>query len=115
VQGPVELADDVASVGPVLLGAGARVGAGATLRRCVLGADVVVGARAAIDGAVVHAGARIGEDALVAGSVIGAGAVVGTGASVTDSSLVGACEELAGGTRLAGGRIPPVAAREALR
>ncbi|HEX5614766.1 MAG TPA: NDP-sugar synthase [Acidimicrobiia bacterium] len=106
VQGDVDIAPDAQMVGPVLLGAGSRLGAGALLRRAVLGAGATIGARAVVDGAVVHEGASVGDDATVTRSVLGARARVDAGASVSDASLVGADAHVAAGTRLAAARLP---------
>ena len=110
VQGDVDLASDVQVVGPVLLGAGSKVGPGAMLRRAVLGPRTSVGARAVVDGAVVHEDVVMSDDSVVTRSVLGARARLEAGASVTDASLVGADTTVPAGTRLAAGRIPVVAA-----
>jgi len=74
--------------GPALLGAGARVEAGAVLRGpVVLGQSVVVGAGAMVERSVLWDEARIGPGAAVRGSILARGVVVGAGARVEESVL----------------------------
>jgi mannose-1-phosphate guanylyltransferase len=70
-----ELVDDGAGdaelTGPILLGSGAEVGAGAWVHGpAVIGADARVGARAQLREAVVLPGARVPEGAVLAGAIV---------------------------------------------
>ncbi len=92
--------------GPVLLGDGCRIGAGALVRGpTALGPDVIVHDGAYVEASVVWQGARIGAQAEVIASVLGWNAVVGQGARLERCAL---------GT---GAQVPPgrtlVSAREA--
>lgn len=88
-QGVLPDVDPIAEVHrPVLIGAGARVDAGAVLRGpVVLGAGVVVGAGATVERSVLWEGVRIGPGAEVRGSILARRVVVGAGARVEESVL----------------------------
>ena len=108
----VEAAADVKP--PVLLGAGARVEAGATVATSVVGAGATVRAGARVEESVLLTGAVVEPGARVHRSVLGPGASVGEGASVSEITVVGAGVVVEGGSRLAGARLPepePVVAR----
>lgn len=98
VVGPALLATgtsiaDGARVGPdVVLGAGCRIGTGATVTDSVLAAGTVIGAGARVDGLVAGERARVADAAVITGPV-----VLGDGALAP-----------AGATLGAGTRIPPV-------
>ncbi len=106
VQGDADVASDATIIPPVLLGAGAGVGAAATVAASVLGGAARVDVGAVAERTVLHDGARLDPGARVADSIVGAGAVVGAGASVTDGSVIGAGEAVSTGAVLVGGRIP---------
>jgi mannose-1-phosphate guanylyltransferase len=91
---------------PSLVGAGAVVVAGATLRASVLGAHSVLEAGAQLVDSVVLPGAVLCEGASVTGSVVGPGAVVGAGSVVEPLTVIGHGVELAPGTKVADARIP---------
>jgi mannose-1-phosphate guanylyltransferase len=79
------VASDVTIVGPVLIGAGARIDAQAVLvGPAVIGNDAVVGTHATVSRSILLDGARVGDWAQVDGSVLLANAVVGGRASVED-------------------------------
>ncbi|HLG68577.1 MAG TPA: NDP-sugar synthase [Acidimicrobiales bacterium] len=88
------------------VGDGARVAAGAAVRRGVLGPGSVVEAGAAVIESVVLDGARVEAGAEVDGSIIGPRATVGAGAVVRGLSVVGAEAVVAPGTVLDGRRVP---------
>jgi NDP-sugar pyrophosphorylase family protein len=104
-QGDVVVESGAQLAPPVLLGAGARVAAGATVRASVLGPRVVVESGAEIDRAVVHDGARISNGAVVRRSVVGADAVLKPDAAVSALTVVGPGVTVASGTRISGGRL----------
>ncbi|MBB5939089.1 nucleotidyltransferase family protein [Streptomyces zagrosensis] len=97
---------------------GARVAADAKLTGgTVVGADARIGAGARVEGSAVLAGAIVGEDARVRDSLIGAGARIGPrtvldGAVIGDGASVGADNELRAGLRVwCGADIPAGAVR----
>ncbi|HZJ25616.1 MAG TPA: NDP-sugar synthase [Acidimicrobiia bacterium] len=71
VEGDVEIAADARLVAPVLLGAGCRVGAGASVKGSVVGRGVSVGAGAHLTDAVVLAGAAVQAGARIERAVAG--------------------------------------------
>jgi len=94
-------------VGPALVGARARIAAGAVVTgRTVLGRDVEIAAGARVDGAVVLDGAVVGPDATVTDAIIGPGARIGRHcrisghAVVGEGAVLGADNQLAAGARL---------------
>jgi NDP-sugar pyrophosphorylase family protein len=91
---------------PVLMGPGARVDAGARVRRSVLGAGAVVESGAELDGAVLHEGARVSHGSSVIASVVGRDAVLKPEVALGDETIVGAGMTVASGTRISGGRVP---------
>jgi NDP-sugar pyrophosphorylase family protein len=70
-QGDVDVAADARLSAPLLLGAGTRIGARASVERAVLGPGASVGAGSAIDTAVVLAGCRVEAGSRVTRAVIG--------------------------------------------
>lgn len=93
-------------VAPVLIGAGARVGAGAIVEGSVIGADALVHDGATVADSVLLAGAEIGPGAVVRRSIVGALASVGSGASVTGLSVIGGGATVEPGSHLDGARLP---------
>jgi mannose-1-phosphate guanylyltransferase len=91
--------------GPVLIGEGARIEAGARVRASVLGAGAVVEAGVVLDRAVLHAGARVSHGGRVFDSVVGADAVLKPDVSLTAETIVGAGATVASGRRISGGRV----------
>ncbi len=80
-----QVASDVTIVGPVLIGAGARVDAQAVLvGPAVIGNDAVVETHATVSRSVLLNGARVNDWAHVDGSVLLEHAVVGSRATVED-------------------------------
>jgi NDP-sugar pyrophosphorylase family protein len=92
--------------GPVLVGDGALVEAGARVRRSVLGAGSVVERDAVVDGAVLHAGARVSHGSTVHASVVGVEAVLKPEVRLEGDTLVGAGMTVMSGTHISGGRVP---------
>jgi mannose-1-phosphate guanylyltransferase len=94
--------DDGAELGPmVVVGPGARVGAGARLEESILHAGAVVGAGAVVEGSILGPGAAVGEGAFLDGCVLGqdarvpggmrtSGERVDAGATATGSAPAGA-------------------------
>jgi NDP-sugar pyrophosphorylase family protein len=92
---------------PVLVGDGARIEAGARVRRSVVGSGAVVESGAELDGAVLHAGARASRDSSVRNSVVGSDAVLSPDVTLAADTVVGAGVTVVTGTRISGGRVPP--------
>jgi mannose-1-phosphate guanylyltransferase len=93
---------------PVLIGAGARIESGATVRASVIGPGAGVGNGARVEQAVLHGGAQVCDRSVVSDSVIGADSILEPEGELTDVTLVGAGTSIAAGTRISGGRVPPV-------
>ena len=106
-QGVTTLDPGARIAGPVLIGAGARIEAGATIAASVVGPGAVIGAGARVERSVVLAGAQIAERATVTDSVVGADAILKPEVALTDLTLIGAGISIAAGTRISGGRVPP--------
>jgi NDP-sugar pyrophosphorylase family protein len=106
VQGDGRIDPDADVQGPVLVGDGARIEAGARVRRSVLGAGAVVERDAVVDGAVLHAGARVSHGSTVHASVVGAEAVLKPEVRLEGDTLVGAGTTVMSGTHISGGRVP---------
>ena len=99
------LAAGARAEGPVLLGAGTRVGAGAILADGVVaGAGCAIGRGAVLAGSVLWDGASVGEDARVRGAILADGARVGAGAEAEGAVL-------ARGAAIAPGERPPAGLR----
>jgi mannose-1-phosphate guanylyltransferase len=100
----VEVAPDAVVTGPVLLLAGTRVAASASVGpHVVLGAGAAVGPGAGVTDTVAFDGARIGAGATVRGALLGAGAMVGEDATVPEDVVLGDGAHVAPGTVLAAG------------
>ncbi|MEI8308379.1 MAG: sugar phosphate nucleotidyltransferase [Chloroflexales bacterium] len=69
-------------IGPAVIGAGARVGAGCVVEGSVLEAGAEVGDGAVVRHAVIGAGARVGAGCVVESSWLDDGATIGAGASL---------------------------------
>jgi NDP-sugar pyrophosphorylase family protein len=91
---------------PVLVGDGARIEAGARVRRSVMGAGAIVEAGAELDCAVLHAGARASHGSSVRNSVVGSDAVLSPEVALGADTVVGAGVVVMSGTRISGGRVP---------
>jgi mannose-1-phosphate guanylyltransferase len=92
--------------GPVVLGRGVTVAAGATVSSAVLGDGAQIGADATVHESVVLPGATVGAGATVRGSVLGTGAMVGAGAVVEGMTVLGDDAVVAEGETLDGVRRP---------
>jgi mannose-1-phosphate guanylyltransferase len=93
---------------PVLIGPGARIERGAAVEASVIGPGADVGAGARVERSVLHAGARACDRSVVADSVLGADSILKPEGELTDLTIVGAATSIAAGTRISGGRVPPV-------
>jgi mannose-1-phosphate guanylyltransferase len=100
-EGPVEIEDGARLTGPVLLGPGCRLSAGAEVTGSVLGPGCTVAGK--VTGSVLLDGARVSPGATVDGSLIGPQAMVEPGASVTGLSVLG--REASAQGSLAGARV----------
>jgi NDP-sugar pyrophosphorylase family protein len=105
VQGDAAVDPEARLEGPVLLGAGVRVAAGARIARSVVGAGARVGAGSRLLRSVVHEGAVIEDEAEAIDAVVGAGALLGAGAIVSDQTIMGTGAVLDAGARASGARI----------
>lgn len=107
-SGPPPVVDPAGVLnGPVILGAGTRIGAGAAvIGPASLGANVLLQDGARVADSVLWDGCRLGPNARVTGSVLATGCVVAAGAEVTDSVL-GDGVRVAPGARLAGASVDP--------
>ncbi|HEX4491177.1 MAG TPA: NDP-sugar synthase [Acidimicrobiia bacterium] len=106
-QGIADVDPEARLTGPVLVGPGARIEAGASVTASAVGAGAVVGAGARVERSVVFAGAQVSERAIVTDSVLGADAILKPEVVLTDVTLIGAGVHIAAGTRISGGRVPP--------
>jgi mannose-1-phosphate guanylyltransferase len=104
-QGEVEVDDSARLEPPVLLGAGARIDAGARVARSVIGPAGRVERDASVVRSIVLERARVGAGARVADTIVGAGAALGADSTATDETIVGACAVVSAGTTVARGRI----------
>jgi mannose-1-phosphate guanylyltransferase len=94
--------------GQVLIGAGAKLGAGVRVKGpSVIGPLSVIDARSSIDASVLWEEVRIGQRASVARSILGAYAGIGDGAIVEDAILGNAAEVEEGHQPEPGARIMP--------
>jgi mannose-1-phosphate guanylyltransferase len=107
-QGDAFVDPDAQLLAPVLLGAGSRVESGATVEASVVGPGAAVGTGVRIERSVLHAGAQVCERSVVTDSVLGADSILKPEGELTDLTLVGAATSIAAGTRISGGRVPPV-------
>jgi NDP-sugar pyrophosphorylase family protein len=99
--------DPAAVLGPpVLVGDGARIEAGARVRRSVVGAGSIVETGAELHGAVLHAGVRVSRGSSVRNSVVGCDAVLSPEVALGADTVVGAGVTVSSGTRISGGRVP---------
>jgi mannose-1-phosphate guanylyltransferase len=88
-EGEVEIHKTAQIVGPVVLGAGVRVGPRArVIGPTVIGADCVIGTEAMIEGSVLWDGNVVEEGALLRSCVLGHGNQVGAKAHLTDGTIV---------------------------
>jgi NDP-sugar pyrophosphorylase family protein len=106
-QGEAGIDPDAGLRAPVLIGAEARIAAGATVADSVVGPGVHIGAGARVERSVLLAGSEVGELAVVTDSVLGPEAILKPEAALTDLTLVGAGMCIAAGTRISRGRVPP--------
>ena len=105
LQGEVEVDDSARLEAPVLLGAGARIEAGARIARSVIGPGGHVEHDATVVRSIVLERAQVGAGARVSDTVVGAGAELGAESTATDQTIVGPCAVLSAGTTVARGRI----------
>ena len=89
-----------------LVGEGAFVAPGATVRGSVVGARCTVEDSALVEGSVLLPGCRVGSGARVLGSILGHGAQVGEMCEIEPLTVVGDDETLPAATRLVGARVP---------
>jgi mannose-1-phosphate guanylyltransferase len=81
-----------------VIGAGARIGDGASIESSVIGAGAVVGPRTNIVGSIVGEQARIGAGCEVSGlCVIGPGAEVGDGNMLDHGMRIAADQRISSG------------------
>ena len=106
VQGQVHIDAGARVEGPVLIGDGSRVDAGAIVSASVLGADAVVEAGAQVDRSVLHARVRVAQDAEVLDSVVGQDARLEADVSLREQTIVGAGVTVPAATRITAGRVP---------
>jgi mannose-1-phosphate guanylyltransferase len=107
-QDEVDVDPEAVLRAPLLIGSGARIEAGATVGASVVGPGAAVGAGARVERSVLLAGARVSERTVVTDSVVGPDAILKAEAALTDLTMVGARTSIAAGTRISGGRVPPV-------
>jgi mannose-1-phosphate guanylyltransferase len=107
-QGEIDIDPAAVVKGPVLLGAGARIEAGATVAGSVLGPGTVVSSGARVERSALLGGVRVSERCVVTDSVVGPDAILKPEAALTDLTVVGAGVSIAAGTCMSGGRVPPV-------
>jgi NDP-sugar pyrophosphorylase family protein len=105
MQGDVHVDAEARLEGPVLLGPGVQVDAGARVARSVVGAGATIGSGARVLRAVVHEGAVLDPEAEVIDSVLGPRGTLGAGAIASDHTMVGEGATLDAGARAAGARI----------
>ena len=99
--------DDGAKIeGPILVGEGARIEAGAHVRRSVIGPRALVEAGAALDRAVLHEGVHVAHGASVQDSVVGRDAVSKPEVALSGETIIGAGVTVMSGTSISGGRVP---------
>jgi NDP-sugar pyrophosphorylase family protein len=106
VQGSGTLEDGATFEPPVLIGDGARVEAGAHIRRSVLGVRSIVETGSVLDCAVLHDGARVSHGGSVHRSAVGADAVLKPEVALGADTIVGAGITVMSGTSISGGRVP---------
>jgi NDP-sugar pyrophosphorylase family protein len=105
-QGDVDVDPGAEIVGPVLLGAGARVEKGARVHASVVGATTVVEANALIDRAVLHDRVRVAAGTRVQTSIVGPDAVLEADCTLEAEAIIGAGVTIGRGSHLAGDRVP---------
>ena len=108
IQGDVVIEPDAVLHAPVLIGAGARIERGATVEASVIGRGASIGAAARVERSVVHAGAQVCDRSVVTDSVLGADSILEPEVELTNLTMVGAATSIVAGTRISGGRVPPV-------
>jgi mannose-1-phosphate guanylyltransferase/phosphomannomutase len=84
----LDLPPDVTLRGKVIIGRGARIGAGASLDNVVIGADCQIGAGVELRHSVLWEGGRIGDGARVVESVCASGVRIGKGAQVRENCIL---------------------------
>lgn len=106
-EGDVDIHPSANVVGPVVLAAGARIGAGAqVIGPTVIGASCAVGANVTIEGAVLWEGSAIEEAATLHTCVlgrsnqVGAKTHIGGGAIIGDGCVIGPSNRLEHGIRV---------------
>jgi NDP-sugar pyrophosphorylase family protein len=94
-----------------LVGDGASVAEGATVRGSVVGRGSSVAAGALVADSVLLPGARVASNARVERSIVGEHAFLAEGVIVGNCSVIGGGVEVAAGSRLDGARVPDPAER----
>jgi NDP-sugar pyrophosphorylase family protein len=89
-----------------LVGPGARLESGATVRGAVVGPGAVVERDVVLEHVVLHAGARVGHGSVLSDSVLGIDAVCKPEVVLGEYTLIGAGVTIASGTRISAGRVP---------
>ena len=89
-----------------MVGDGALVGEGASVRASVIGAGCRLEPGASVEGSVLLPGACIGAGAVVLGSIVGKGAVVGPDCVLEPTCVLGDRTVVEAGSRLADARVP---------
>jgi NDP-sugar pyrophosphorylase family protein len=89
-----------------LVGPGARLESGATVRGSVVGPGVVVERDVLLERVVLHAGARVGHGSVLHDSVLGIDAVCKPEVVLGECTLIGTGVTIASGTRISAGRVP---------
>ncbi|HYA69406.1 MAG TPA: NDP-sugar synthase [Acidimicrobiales bacterium] len=92
-----------------LVGRGATVERGATVRSSVVGAGAVVRAGATVTGSVLLPGAVVGAGASVSGSILGRGAMAGERCVIAPLSVLGDGAQVGAGEQVVDGRISAAA------
>jgi len=100
-EGSVDIHPTAHIVGPVVLGAGVKIGAGARIiGPTVIGAGCVIGASATLEGAVLWDQNVIGEASLLRSCVLGRSNQIGPKAHITDGTIIGDNCTIGGENRL---------------
>ncbi len=105
-QGDVSIADDARVEGPILLGPGTTVAAGAFVSQSVLGHGCSVGPGGRVLRSVLLDGARLERGAEAVDAVLGPDAVLEPGVVAAGGTIIGAAAVVAAGSRLSGARVP---------
>jgi mannose-1-phosphate guanylyltransferase len=105
LAGDVQIDDGARLEGPVLIGAGTKVGAGARIAQSSVGAGCAVESGARVLRSVVLDGARLEAEAEVIDSVLGPDAALERDVIASDHTVVGAGTAVPAGSKVSGARI----------